>query len=548
MDYTIETTNKNQNSNMDIRAQLAWRSCVSVRYVLILSLLLVTAALTSLQPALVGKITEQLSINRTVEVALIVVTVIVFIADAILVAVVRIALGRLSESFLESLRVKLFRSVTETSFESSRRFDKGDLNNRFVEDVPPIPQAYYHTYPELFTSGLVVLFCIVGMFLYSYLLLGIVSIIALLVLTILVFLLRRIRHVNTELRNIESKFSSQLYELLQNLLTIHSLHFKKWARRKIALQAKKARLSGQRVVLWNATLEPMINLGIQASLVIVVLTGGMLLGEGRIGVSELTSFLLYLVYLISPLVTVAMALGELQSVKVSRDRVAALLDKLPSEHSKDSELIIKTDMPTPGVLFETRDLTYRFDDGNELHFENTRFEGSGIIHLTGDNGAGKSTLLGLLSGLLQPTGGQIQLSSPDKSASVHYELTQADIFYYPTNRTLFTDTVRENILLGSKFSDDEIYEAAAKIGFDTFLFSLPHKLDTLLGTEDVELSSGETQLIFFLHAFLVKPRILFLDEPWSNIDTSYRTRLCQLLEKLAAESLVILTSHQGTSR
>src|SRR5205085_2101070 len=110
---------------------------------------------------------------------------------------------------------------------------------------------------------------------------------------------------------------------------------------------------------------------------------------------------------------------------------------------------------------------------------------------------------------------------------------------------LFSGTIRENIAFGRpQASDEEIRDAAAAVGADTFIDALEHRYDTEVGERGAQLSSGQRQLVAFARALIADPRILLLDEATSNVDIHTEGRIEQGLRRLLAGRTAIVIAHR----
>lgn len=157
-----------------------------------------------------------------------------------------------------------------------------------------------------------------------------------------------------------------------------------------------------------------------------------------------------------------------------------------------------------------------------------------IFGLVGPDGAGKTTIIRMLTGILEPTEGQILLLDSEK-----LEAIKGDIGYVPQRFSLYGDlTVMENIrLMGSLYGESSM--KIADLANEILLFTnLLHFKDRLADN----LSGGMKQKLALAAGLMHKPRILFLDEPTTGVDPVSRREFWQMLYRLNKEGMTIFVS------
>jgi len=164
--------------------------------------------------------------------------------------------------------------------------------------------------------------------------------------------------------------------------------------------------------------------------------------------------------------------------------------------------------------------------------------------IVGHSGAGKSTLVELLPRLRDTTGGTITFDGVDIR---DFELGQLrkGIGYLTQSAMLFNDTVRENLIYGLDFepTEDQIRECLDR-SYASFVFDLPHGLETSLGDRGVRFSGGERQRIGLARVLLEGSSILILDEPTSALDSESEVYIQEALSRLSGEKTIIVIAHR----
>lgn len=165
-----------------------------------------------------------------------------------------------------------------------------------------------------------------------------------------------------------------------------------------------------------------------------------------------------------------------------------------------------------------------------------------MVALTGKTGAGKTTFLRLLLGLVKPDSGTIRIADEKYSLDVS-EKTRANFVYVPQGGSLFSGTIRENLLLGDPNADDDILSQVLTIAAADFVFTLPEGLDTVLGQDGGGLSEGQAQRIAIARALLRKGKVLLFDEATSALDTETEKRFLNNLKASLHDRIAIFITH-----
>ena len=167
-----------------------------------------------------------------------------------------------------------------------------------------------------------------------------------------------------------------------------------------------------------------------------------------------------------------------------------------------------------------------------------------MVAIMGETGVGKTTLLRLLLALIKPESGTITIEDETLSAEVS-ERTRSNFVYVPQGNSLFSGTIRENLLLGNSDADDNELMRVLQIASAEFVYGLPEGLDTKLGENGTGLSEGQAQRIAIARSLLRPGKILLLDEATSALDSDTERNFLINLKKEMGNRIVILITHQA---
>ena len=195
-------------------------------------------------------------------------------------------------------------------------------------------------------------------------------------------------------------------------------------------------------------------------------------------------------------------------------------------------------MNEPLLLF--RGIEKAFAETNILRNVDISLYPGKCILLSGNNGSGKTTLLKIIAGLVAPSRAEIELSGKSHSWKSAIRSIRREIIYLHQQPYLLSGTVESNVSYGLRFTSlnrkqlrESVKEALEWAGLADVA---KHQAKTLSG--------GVQQRVAFTRAWILKPKVLLLDEPMTNMDIESREQACDLLKRMKSEGMsIVLTSH-----
>jgi ABC-type multidrug transport system fused ATPase/permease subunit len=279
--------------------------------------------------------------------------------------------------------------------------------------------------------------------------------------------------------------------------------------------------------IFDPLLEALPNLGIL--LVLVLGVGRVASGAAEPGDVVQVAYLFTVVAF--PVRAIGWVLGELPRSVVGWDRVDNVLQATGSMAYGDGTV------PGAGAVdLRLRGVAHRFDDaehdvlqGVDLHVP----RGS-VTALVGATGSGKSTLTTLLSRLVDPRLGTVEVDGLDLRTLDHGALAST-VAVVPQGTFLFDDSVRENVTLGLDVPDEDVWEALRTVQADGFVARLGAGLDTQLGERGTTLSGGQRQRLALARALVRRPRLLVMDDATSAVDPEVEQRILRALAERTSD-------------
>jgi ATP-binding cassette subfamily B protein/ATP-binding cassette subfamily C protein/ATP-binding cassette subfamily B multidrug efflux pump len=260
-------------------------------------------------------------------------------------------------------------------------------------------------------------------------------------------------------------------------------------------------------------------------------------GLSAIEVGVLYAFVSYISRVVEPLIQITMQFSQLQQAMVAAARVNTLLDEAEAPKPQSQAEI------TSGAI-GVHDLDFAYTPGHPvLQGLSLDIAAGSFVGIVGHTGSGKSTLLSLLLRFYEAPPGSLTL---DGQPIEHLgdEAFRRAVGLVPQEPFLLAASARDNIDMGRGLTDGEIESAARAAHADGFIRRLEHGYDTPLGEGGARLAVGEKQLIAIARALAGRPKILFLDEATSHIDSETEGVVQRALGALRGQVTVVAIAHR----
>ncbi len=284
---------------------------------------------------------------------------------------------------------------------------------------------------------------------------------------------------------------------------------------------------------------------------ILLLTGKYML-EGSFSVGDFSLFLYYLPFVAD----FAGFLGEIfaryQQGGIAFKRMFKLLDE-----NMEKELLAHNSLYLKGELIEekcnqediefksleVKELTYKYNETSGIENINLRVNKGDFVVVTGRIGAGKTTLIKSILGMLPVDSGKIYLNNEEVKNNSE-KLTPPIVAYTSQNSNLFSDTIKNNILLGLKDEGGKLQQAIYSAVLDRDIKNFKEGIDTLIGSNGVKLSGGQRQRVAVARMFARKADLYVFDDISSALDIETEIKLWdRMFERKNITALVVSNRH-----
>ena len=273
------------------------------------------------------------------------------------------------------------------------------------------------------------------------------------------------------------------------------------------------------------------------------------LGIAAVAYSDLTigmmiAFLFYLSTLVAPIQQLMGLVISYQSTKPALERINTLLSLSREPHYPHEADPFENSI-TASV--ELKKINFAYGNGKQVLYNiNLKAEAGQKIALIGPSGSGKTTIAQIMVGFYPSHSGKIlygsvpieQIGLPVVRENVALMLQQA---------LFFNDTIRMNLTLSKKKSDEEIYEALKAAQLESFIHLLEDGLETPIGKNGIRLSGGQRQRLAIARLILSDPKIVIFDEATSALDNATEFHLYETLAPFLKGRTTIIIAHRTTT-
>lgn len=450
--------------------------------------------------------------------------------------------GRVGESLMEALRVRIFSHFQRLSLSFFTKEKGGVLMTRMTSDIDSLTALFQEGLVNMFVQFLTLAIVTVVLFAVSptlalILFLGVVP-----VMLALTLWFRKASDV--AFLAVRDRIADVMSDLQENLAGIRIVTATNRAKRNVVAHDNVLgtyRDANDKTAVIGAVYGPATELLGYLAQALLLGMGGWLVSQGRLTVGELAAFFLYLTMFFAPIQQLVQLYNTYQQGRAAVRKLSDLFATAPDVvEAEDARPLpqIQGEIELAGVTFGydpavpvLRDLDLRIAAGETVAF-------------VGETGAGKSTIAKLVNRYYDPVQGAVRIDGTDLR-DVTLESVRSQIGVVPQEAFLFAGSIRDNLTFAAPdATDEELWAAVDATGLRDIVERQPEGLDQIIHERGSSLSSGERQLLALARAFLSQPRVLVLDEATSNLDLQSETRIERALDAVLEGRTAIIIAHR----
>ena len=471
-----------------------------------------------------------------------------------------------SIGFAANLRNALFEKVQQFSFTNIDQFSTASLVTRLTNDVNNLQMTFMMALRMLTRAPMMLVIA----FILAYNInseLAIVLAIAIPVLVVCVSLIinaagKRYTIMQEKIDNINRVIQENLVGMRVVKSYVREDH-EKQKFQETNDSFTKAAINAANLAILNM---PVMMLVLNSATIVIIWLGGKMVSTGMLGTGELISFISYVFQILMSVMMISMIFIMYARAEASGKRIIEVLDTKIDIMDKPAVMLsssLESNSPRKAASgsetrplvskgkVEFRDVSFKYaltgSGENVLHNLNFVAKPGEVVGIVGGTGSGKSTLVNLIPRLYEATEGTVLVDDVDVR-DYHLEDLRAGIGVVLQMNTLFSGTIRENIMWGNEqATEQEVISACKDAQAHEFIMSFPDGYDTVLGQGGVNVSGGQKQRLCIARAMLKKPKILILDDSTSAVDMATEAKIREAFYHSLAGTTVFIIAQRISS-
>ena len=427
--------------------------------------------------------------------------------------------SRASMGFGANLRAAEYRQVQKFSFANIEHFSTASLITRLTNDVSSLQMTLMMGMRMLVRAPVMLVTALVMALIISTRLSRIFLVVIPLLVLGVVLVLKKVGPFFTSLQGATDDLNQVVQEDLNAIRVVKSFVREDVEKDTFAGRNERLKTMAEKAFGFVVMFMPMIFLLMGGTIVAVLWIGGNYVYEGSLLSGDLIAFFTYVSEILISLMMVSMVMMMLTRSIACGKRVREVLNEEPqiTDEAAQKELTVADG----SIRFDH--VYFRYNaDGQTWNLEdiNLTIPSGATVGILGGTGSAKTTLVSLIPRLYDVTEGSVSVGGHDVRRYTMRHLRDACAMVLQKN-TLFSGSIRENLLWGDENATDEEMREACRIACaEEFIEKMPDGYDTHIEQGGTNVSGGQKQRLCIARAILRKPKVLILDDSTSAVDTA----------------------------
>jgi ATP-binding cassette subfamily B protein AbcA/BmrA len=478
--------------------------------------------------------------SSALETSVIVILILAFMLQAISGGISSYMIMYVGEIVVSRLRSNLWRKVLFLEVPYFDKHQSGETMSRITQDTNTI-KTLVTQHLVSFLTGIVSIVGSVLILLFIDWKMTLVMILAVpFSLLLMIPLGRKMYRISKATQDELASFSGELGRVLGEIRLVKMYSAENVEVEKGEEGIKKLFRFGLKEARIQSVLHPFMTLIMMLVIVVLIGYGGVRVASGTLTAGSLVAIIIYMFQIIVPFSQMATSFSALQKALGATERIGEMLNLRTEEKQKGRNLEEALED------IELKDISFSYNDETPILKDiNLRIPKGKTTAFVGPSGGGKTTLFSLLERFYKPTSGRITIGEENIDSFTLSSWRKA-ISYVSQESPIMSGTIRENICygVGREVSDEEVKEAAKLANAKEFIDNLSDGFHTEVGERGIKLSGGQRQRIAIARALIRDPKILFLDEATSSLDSSSEHLVQQALNRLMKGRTTLIIAHR----
>lgn len=445
---------------------------------------------------------------------------------------------KIHQQFRSDLRQSLYAHVQRLPFDVYSTFMSGELTSRLIKDLDRLNLLLPSGIAGFIKNLTLSIGFIIVLFLLNWRMTLLLSITLPFFMMVFIFSQKKLRSLSHETYSAHSTMQAGFQEKIEGLRDIQLTNSHAYQETEIKRVIEDSEVSMSRLQIHQAKIDASMVVFHLVGTFVIWGMGGFMVLHHKMTVGEIIGFSYAVNFLFGPFSSLFQYVSGIQQEFSALDRFMQFLSITPVFFTEKS---ISKDGIQGHVQFKNIEFGY---PGKPLVLSGVTCEvqAGESIGILGPSGSGKTTLISLLVKLFKSSSGKILIDGVDISSISDEQLRQW-IGFVPQNVFLFQGTLKDNILMGRRVSEDLWDKACRLSGVAEIAQRLEAGFEASVGEKGSYLSGGERQRVAIARALLTDPQILVLDEPSNNLDGESKARLHQSLILAKEGKTIIVVTH-----